>query len=164
MAAGTYFVKVSSDGLSPNATATNYGFNIGSYSISGSIENFVIGEPPPPPEVLKPLAPSNLNVVKQTGGVLLSWQDNSTNELGFYIERSDGRGIWTRIAVVDSNVTNYFDAITSGQPKYRIVAFNNDGESTPSNQVNIKLNSGKPARGKSHDFDDYVIEINTNIV
>jgi hypothetical protein len=59
----------------------------------------------PPP----PVAPTNLMVTTtlQTQ-INLTWQDNSSDESAFYIERSpNGSTEWTQIATVEANVTSY---------------------------------------------------------
>lgn len=65
----------------------------------------------------------------------LSWADNSTNEDGFRIERSDGSGLpFTQVGSVAANVVSYVDQpIAIGATVcYRIIAFNVAGPSAPS--------------------------------
>jgi hypothetical protein len=59
--------------------------------------------------------------------VYLSWQDNSSNELGFVVERATSlAGPWTQIATVGANTTSYTDptAAPSTAYYYRVGAFN----------------------------------------
>ena len=61
-----------------------------------------------------------------------SWTDNSSNESIFKIERRVGTdGVWTEIAMVNANVTQYQDnAVTAGMEYYyRVRATNAAGDS-----------------------------------
>ena len=77
--------------------------------------------------------------------ILLEWDDNSDNEIGFKIERSsDGSTDWAQIAVVgagtesygvtlakdgvDSNIINFF----------RVYAYNGTGDSGYSNTSSVR--------------------------
>jgi alpha-tubulin suppressor-like RCC1 family protein len=88
-------------------------------------------------------APSNLSAtVISTTQVNLSWTDNSLNEDGFEIERSETPGAnYSVIAVVDRDVTTYIDnGPFSLYAYYRIRAFNTISDrSEPSNEVEIIL-------------------------
>jgi hypothetical protein len=68
-------------------------------------------------------------------GLILSWQDNSTNENGFKIERGVG-GNYAEIASVGPNVKSYTDTglLAGATYCYRIRAFNAYGVSSPSNE------------------------------
>lgn len=61
----------------------------------------------------------------------LSWQDNSSNEAGFRIERRTGTGGFQPIAAVDADATSFTDAavVREQEYSYRICAFNALGES-----------------------------------
>ncbi len=65
----------------------------------------------------------------------LNWRDNSSDELGFIIERKTN-GEFEQIAIVDSNVTFYSDTGLSASTiyTYRIVAFNSDSTIGISNE------------------------------
>jgi hypothetical protein len=68
----------------------------------------------------------------------LDWQDNSSNENGFRIaRRTEPGGTYAGIAVVSSNVTSYVDTtVTDGETYcYEVVAYNNAGDSFPSNEA-----------------------------
>src|SRR5262249_19231261 len=61
--------------------------------------------------------------------------DNSSNELGFQIERDSGSG-FTQIATTSANATNYTDAsLPTGLYFYRVRAYNDGGTSGYSNTV-----------------------------
>jgi len=65
----------------------------------------------------------------------LTWNDNSSNESGFKVERQGANGGFTQIASVGASVTSYTDSgLTSGQTYcYTVRAFNSAGSSNPSN-------------------------------
>ncbi len=67
----------------------------------------------------------------------LTWNDNSTNEDGFKIERKAGpTGTFAVIATVAANGTIFQDpSLPEGQEFcYQIKAFNDAGDSTPTNE------------------------------
>ena len=60
----------------------------------------------------------------------LSWTDNSSNEDGFKIERSDNGGAFSQVATVSANVTTYDDpGLGVGTYAYRVRAYNSGGNS-----------------------------------
>ncbi len=115
-------------------TTYNYrvrAFNAGGPSLYSNVATVIT-----PGEI--PQAPSNLRVRKVTGtSISLQWRDNSNNEQGFYIERFNDGGFFTRIATVGANVTTYTDTglTTSTSYSYRVQAFNADGVSAYSETV-----------------------------
>ena len=87
-----------------------------------------------------PAAPGGLGVTAvSSSSIDLLWTDNSDNELSFKIQRSPNTVPLTYEVVdtVDPNVTSYSDLGLDPFTTYwyRIVAFNNDGDSGPSNEV-----------------------------
>ncbi|HTE18409.1 MAG TPA: SBBP repeat-containing protein, partial [Armatimonadota bacterium] len=102
-----------------------------------------------------PLQPTNLRVVAGSiteSGVVLEWDDNSINETGFVIERSENGGAFVRIGsannpTVGENVTRFED--TGRKPdtrySYRVAAVNADGLSAYSNQIDIRTLPIPPA-------------------
>lgn len=86
-----------------------------------------------------PEAPTNLTATVNTSGgqlrVDLNWQGNSDNELGFRIERSPDAQNWTEIGTVGPNVATFTDNTVAPNTLYfyRVLAFNNFGNSDPSN-------------------------------
>jgi hypothetical protein len=104
-----------------------------SYSNTASI-NFPTGSVPD--------APSNLVVI--SGSAILSWDDNSSTEDGFVIERSlDGIGFAQYVTKsadttthIDNNVTQSFTYW------YRVFAFNIFGASDYSNTASISFSTG----------------------
>jgi hypothetical protein len=126
LSAGTYFVVVKSSGASSGSTSTNYGFNVGQYTVSGTVVAS---------SVQAPSAPSNLSgSASSSSSVSLSWTDNSSNETGFLIERLNG-STWSQVASVSANVTSYQDSgLAAGTSySYRVRATNAAGNSAYSN-------------------------------
>jgi hypothetical protein len=86
--------------------------------------------PPEPPGTLtaKGISPGNN---------LLTWQDNSSSESGFWIERRGSEGIWIRIATVGANTVSYLDdrADTQVSYNYRVKAINRSGASSWSEEA-----------------------------
>lgn len=86
-----------------------------------------------------PAAPTNL-VATSFGadGISLSWIDNSTNESGFKIERSEAApGSWAEITQTSANISSYADlGLNAGTVYYyRVRAFNPAGDSAYSNEA-----------------------------
>jgi hypothetical protein len=83
-----------------------------------------------------------LSGVLVNGQVNLTWVDNSTNELGFKIERKSGSGNYSVLNTSAINSTSYSDAsISTGQNyTYRVYSYNATGNSTNySNEVSISI-------------------------
>jgi len=61
--------------------------------------------------------------------ILLTWTDNSNNETGFIIERSDGIHGWEEVGRVGANVTSFTDTGLryTWQYYYRVSAYNASG-------------------------------------
>jgi subtilisin family serine protease len=81
--------------------------------------------------VIAPAAPKRLSTsLTGSGAVKVNWQDNSSNEQSFLIERAEKNGntlsAFESIAEVDRNITTYTD--TTAQPgttyRYRVAAVN----------------------------------------
>ena len=83
----------------------------------------------------------------------LGWQDNSSNESGFVIQRQVNGGAWNNgYHSVGTNVTSYTDTgLADGTYTYRVVAHRNDDgtgaacDSAPSNTATATLSSSPPA-------------------
>ena len=88
-----------------------------------------------------PDSPFDLTAVTSSANEIdLSWQDNSGNETGFWIERSpNGSDSWAEIAMVAGNVTGYGDSSVSPATTYyyRVYAYNAAGNSGYSNTVAV---------------------------
>ncbi|MCS7033590.1 MAG: fibronectin type III domain-containing protein, partial [Phycisphaerae bacterium] len=92
-----------------------------------------------------PAAPVNLVATAQGKSVIqLAWTDNSDNESGFRVERKTGAsGTWTTIATVGANTTTYSaGGLLEGTTYFfRVIAFNNQGESLASNEAGATTTS-----------------------
>ncbi len=88
-------------------------------------------------------APSNLRSSLSGSTITLNWNDNSTNESGFYIERAPkGKGgaqTYTQVGQVGSNVKTYTETVAVGTYYYRVRAFGSIGNtSTYSNAIQVQ--------------------------
>ena len=99
-------------------------------------------------EDLPPSAPENLRASGVTvSSITLAWDDVSSNEDGFEVERKSGpAGTFSRIATVGASVERYTDG---GRPEgtaysYRVRAFNDIGDSAYSNQAELTTLSAAP--------------------
>jgi hypothetical protein len=113
----------------------------GSSFITGS--PIVVTYPPPP------AAPSLLTASISGPSVVLSWQDNSSNEIGFYIERCEGAGCTSFTGLfgdTSANISTYTDSsVISGTTyRYRVVAYNEGGYSAYSNIASIAVGGVNP--------------------
>lgn len=80
--------------------------------------------------------------------VTLKWDDNSTDEDAFVIERSVNSDTnWFPVATVQTDVVTWTDITTAvGQRYYyRVYAMNAAGNSAPSNTVSILIVEGMPS-------------------
>ena len=95
---------------------------------------------------LPPAAPSGLTASLSGYLVLLAWQDNSSNETIFYIERCAGRGCtnFSSFATQWPDVPSYTDysALTGESYSYRVRAYNAGGYSPYSNIATIVAGVG----------------------
>ena len=116
-------------------SGTAYFYRVAAYNTNGNSDfsntaNATTDEVPPQ-------SPTNLNVASSTYTQIdLSWQDNSNNESGFTIERSDDANSWSIVAdSLPANSTGYSDnTVSAGMTYYyRLFAFNSAGSSGYSN-------------------------------
>jgi YVTN family beta-propeller protein len=105
-----------------------------------------------PPEV-----PTGLDAtVESNDQIDLSWQDNSSDESGFKIERKEGsKQTYTEIATVGPNVTSYSDSGLEPRSdySYRVRAYNKHGDSNYSDEIeatSIKAPTDFRATDTSH--------------
>jgi hypothetical protein len=73
-----------------------------------------------------------------SSSLTLSWQDMSTNENGFAIERKPGSaGSYSQVATVGSNITSYQDTtlVSGSMYCFRVKAFNSTQASAYSNEA-----------------------------
>lgn len=84
-----------------------------------------------------PAAPTMLTVTRSSAtACLLAWNDSSTDESGFLIERYDpATGLWEQVASLAANTTSYTDSTAPGgrMVSYRVRASSTNGYSDYSN-------------------------------
>ncbi|MBI5729858.1 MAG: fibronectin type III domain-containing protein [Ignavibacteriales bacterium] len=87
-----------------------------------------------------PTSPTSLAATAVSSSQInLTWQDNSTDETGFKIDRKQNPSdAWTNITTTNANITSFSNtSLTDGiKYYYRIYAFNSNGNSNFSNEVN----------------------------
>ncbi|HYO10793.1 MAG TPA: fibronectin type III domain-containing protein, partial [Tepidisphaeraceae bacterium] len=124
------------------ATATDGTFTsgqvgIGSRQFQASFDNFVVVGT----RLAAPAAPSDLTAAaSSSSSINLSWQDNSTNEAGFKVERSsNGGSTWTQAATVGPNVKAYAASGLTASTTYqfRVRGYNLAGDSGYSNAATV---------------------------
>ncbi|OQX17121.1 MAG: hypothetical protein BWK80_39625, partial [Desulfobacteraceae bacterium IS3] len=79
---------------------------------------------------IPPAEPSGLSATPISHeAIYLAWTDNSDNETGFIVERSDGIHGWEAVGAVGANVTSFTDTGLrySWQYYYRVSAYNDSG-------------------------------------
>ena len=96
-----------------------------------------------------PAAPSNLTATAASSSrINLTWQDNSSDETGFLIERKTGAGgIWAQIGTAAANATSYIDNGLAGNTTYyyRVEATGAGGASCYSNEASATTQSNPPS-------------------
>ena len=118
-------------GLAP---VTTYYYGIVAFN-SASESDLVVTNVTTPEVVLLPAAPVNLRVFSNNRSrIELFWDDLSTNETNFEIERSADGQSFSHLAAVTANTTDYVDRVAPNQDfYYRVRASNADGASAYSN-------------------------------
>jgi titin len=83
-----------------------------------------------------PAAPGSLIAQPAGGlGIALYWTDNSSNESGFRIESSADGTSFAPLGTTNANVTYYADPTGTAGTFYRVIAFNDAGDSAASNMA-----------------------------
>jgi hypothetical protein len=120
----------------------------GKFKISKMLIDPIKPTLPIDPDILrvKPNPPTDLIAEAiSSGRIEINWADQSSNELGFRIERRTESGKFTEIEGVAADTTNFID--NNLVPKttyfYRVLAYNSKGESTYSNTESTKTESLK---------------------
>jgi hypothetical protein len=129
------------------ASSTTYYYRVLAYNSSGNsaYSNTASATTQSGGGATIPSAPSNLSAAAASSSQInLSWQDNSSNETGFKIQRAtSSSGPWTQIATVGANTSSYPDASLSASSTYyyRVLAYNSLGNSGYSNVANATTQS-----------------------
>jgi hypothetical protein len=91
-----------------------------------------------------PEAPVNLTVKGDFEGSVavanLRWQDESDDEIGFEVLRSDNGEEFQVVGFVGANTSRYKDKVgkyMTGSFTYKVRAFNEDGKSAETNPANV---------------------------
>jgi peptidoglycan hydrolase-like protein with peptidoglycan-binding domain len=84
------------------------------------------------PEIII-IAPTNLSIINQSeDSFLISWNDNSNNEEGFEIYRSEDGVNFDLIENLPANTTSYMDEnLAEGTYYYKVIAYLSSTDSTP---------------------------------
>ena len=100
------------------------------------------------PNIPAPGSPDNLlaNLI-DASYVVLSWSDNSLTESGFRIERMVGEGGWSELFTVPANTTVFQDPEVGELESfsYRVVSFNDGGESSFTNVASVAFPFNAPS-------------------
>jgi hypothetical protein len=75
--------------------------------------------------------------VNSSGGVALTWTDQSTDETGFKVQyKTSAKGSWTTATTTAANTTSYtLSSLTAGTYWIRVVAANSYGDAMSSSEV-----------------------------
>ncbi|MBN1842347.1 MAG: fibronectin type III domain-containing protein [Deltaproteobacteria bacterium] len=123
--------------------ATTYYYRITAYNSRGDSSHCNEGG-----GTTYPAAPGDLLVEAVSASqIILSWTDNSSGESGFGIERRiESVDVYTKLAVVDANVTTYSDTGLSEATTYyyRITAYDSIGSSGYSDEDNATTRPAAP--------------------
>lgn len=89
-----------------------------------------------------PAAPSNLDVRLLPDQIHVVWQDHSSNETGFLLQRKVDSGSWANLVYLNKNTTSYqYDSYSNFHTYYfRVASYNPDGYSAWSNEDSIYVN------------------------
>jgi hypothetical protein len=119
-----------------DGTFTSGNVGLGTRQFQAVFDNFVVTGTAVPPPTSPPAPPSSLTAsVVSSSRIDLAWSDNSSDEAGFKVERSqDGGATWSELAAVARDVTSY--RATGLAPgvgyQFRVRSFNAAGDSVPS--------------------------------
>lgn len=97
-----------------------------------------------PPPV--PIAPSDLSAEAISANEInLTWKDNATTEKGFYVYRTIVLD-YIKVVIIEANSTSYKDTglVPETTYRYRVSAYNDQGESAKSNEASATTPGGEP--------------------
>ncbi|MDE1463019.1 DUF1592 domain-containing protein [Spartinivicinus poritis] len=124
------------------AEGKQYTYRIASYNKQGQSSYSNTATIDVKPQANKPKAPSELQAKIVDSAVILSWQDNSDNEVQFKVFRQLlPSKDWLLLTNISADVTTFTDSTTiAGKSyQYKAQAVNQQGASAFSNQVTITL-------------------------
>ena len=131
-------------GLTPN---TSYTYRLRAFNLQGYSD--YTGEATATTlSANAPAAPEGLTAtVLSPTEIWLTWQDKSTNETGFRVERQSSAKAWTPLALLGVGETHYRDSTTATDQVYlyRICATSLQGDSAYSNLAGANTTSALPA-------------------
>lgn len=115
-------------GSAPDRGAHEYGHATATYG-------------PRPAATPPPAAPTGLTATAATAQINLQWADQSSNEAGFFIERSSAGQPFAFLASVAPDTGTYSDtsAAAGTQYSYRVAAYNDGGRSPYSNTASATI-------------------------
>jgi len=121
------------------SASTNYYYQIKAYNVAGdsAYSNAVSTTTPAPPI---PISPTNLITTTVTASsVGMQWQDNSSNEEKFYIERNYSGTGYAPLDNVSAGVTTYNNSglVSGANYKYQVRAWNGGGYSGYTNEISV---------------------------
>ncbi|MDI6788226.1 MAG: fibronectin type III domain-containing protein, partial [Planctomycetota bacterium] len=140
-------VTCTDTGLSANTT---YLYRVYAYNLGGNsgYSNVISGTTLATP----PTVPSNLITTTVTSSSIgLQWQDNSTDEASFKIERSTDGVTYTLRSTLSANTISYTDTALSSNTTYwyRVYASNSGGDSGYSNVISATTLAPPPPNAPS---------------
>lgn len=161
--AGTSFTQIASVPMNTRrysdttvSAGTLYTYRVKAFNAtrqSGYSNTVRIGTPLPGLE-FTPNAPSNLAATASGAAINLTWVDNSAVETGFRLERKMGTfEVFAPYAMLAANATSFVDtSVTPGNTYfYRILAYNQNGESAFSNAASATVQQGGGGGGGGGD-------------
>jgi Chitobiase/beta-hexosaminidase C-terminal domain len=126
-------IYYTTDGSTPTQSSTPY---VGAFTLTnGATVKAIAFKTGSNPSAVVSAA---FTVVTPPAQLTLTWQDNSTNESNFGVERKTGtNGTYTQIALIAANITSYVDTtVTHGVTYcYRVDAINGAGASAYTNEA-----------------------------
>jgi Chitobiase/beta-hexosaminidase C-terminal domain len=126
-------IYYTTDGSTPTQSSTPY---VGAFTLTnGATVKAIAFKTGANPSAVVSAA---FTVVTPPAQLTLTWQDNSTNESNFGVERKTGtNGTYTQIALIAANITSYVDTtVTHGVTYcYRVDAINGAGASAYTNEA-----------------------------
>jgi hypothetical protein len=91
-----------------------------------------------------PLPPTDLSATASVNAIVLTWDDNSDNEVNFQVERSSGAEAFTQIGTPTAATFSDTDVAPLGSYIYRVRAVNAVGASPYSNHLSVTVPTELP--------------------